>query len=148
MTDEERVRNLYTIISNNALPDKDIDIRVSIIRELEHIMCADFKNTEDFHNKVGAYLLRKNSNPERLKEYRKSKRWSQADLAIHLGVSKQFVAKMEAGKTPLTDKAIAFISNKSIQSSAPTQFGCQTGIDSKQITGAKNGMSEVLRRAN
>jgi len=141
--DEERVRNLYTIISNEALPDTLIDTRVNIIRELERIMCADFKNTEDFHTKVEAYLLRKNANPDRLREYRKSKRWSQADLAIHLAVSQQFVAKMEAGKTPLTDRAIALIGNKSIQSSAPAQFGCQTAIDSKQVAGGKNGISDI-----
>lgn len=139
--DEERVRNLYTIISNEALPDTLIDTRVNIIRELERIMCADFKNTEDFHTKVEAYLLRKNANPDRLREYRKSKRWSQADLAIHLAVSRQFVSQMEAGKTRLTDRTIALISNKSTQSSAPAQFACQTAIDSKQVKPSRAGTS-------
>jgi len=130
---DERVRNLYAVISLGALPDEEIETRVAIVRELERLTCSDFRDTEDFHKKIEAYLNRKNSNAELLKSFRESKGWSQADLAIHLAVSRQFVAQMEAGKWPLTDRAIGLICKKPIQSSAPTEIPCQTGIDSKQV---------------
>jgi DNA-binding XRE family transcriptional regulator len=143
-TDVDRARDLYAIICNGELGDDEhsIDRRVDIIRELERITCADFKDTASFHRTVTAFIMRESSGGDRLKRFRKSKRWSQGELAIHLGVSQQFVAQMEGGKRPLSDRAISLISTKSIQSSAPTQFACETGIDSKQDNEAKNGMGD------
>jgi len=140
---DERVRNLYAVISLGALPDEEIETRVAIVRELERLTCSDFRDTEDFHKKIEAYLTRKISGAEQMKAYRKSKGWSRADLAIHLVVSRQFVEQMEAGKRPLTDRAVGLICNKSIQSSAPAQFACQIGVDSKQVAGLKNGISDI-----
>jgi DNA-binding transcriptional regulator YiaG len=139
LPEDERVRNLYAVIAREALPDEEIDTRVAIVRELERLTCSDFKDTEDFHRKIGAYLDRKSSNADQLRAYRESKGWSQNDLAIHLAVSRQFVTKMEAGKCPLSDKAIGLICNRAIQSSTPPQNGCQFGPDSKQVKEARNG---------
>jgi DNA-binding XRE family transcriptional regulator len=142
--DVDRVKDLYAIISNRELGDDEraVDMRVSIVSELERLTCSNFKDTADFHKKTGSFIMRESSGGDRLKRFRAEKKWSQGELAIHLGVSQQFVAQMEQGKRPLIDKAMSLIARGSIQSSAPTQFACETGIDSKQVAGAKNDLSD------
>lgn len=59
----ERVKNLYSVICNGELPDSPeaINTRVNIIRELEKLTRSDFKSTLDFHQKVGAFLIKAES---------------------------------------------------------------------------------------
>lgn len=142
--DVDRARDLYAIICNKELGDdaRSVNTRVDIIRELERITCSNFKDTADFHRTVSAFIMRESSGGDRLRKFRKSKRWSQGELAIHLGVSQQFVAQMEAGKRPLSEKARSLILLRPIQSSAPTQLACETGIENKQDMGSKNGMGD------
>ena len=110
MTDTaERVRNLYRVIENGLLPDDDAWPRVAIVRELERLTGTEFGDTADFRAKVEAFILRGGQPGAQLVEARKAKRWSQRALALSLGISQQFVAAMEKGRKPLTDKALAFI---------------------------------------
>ena len=139
---DERVRNLYAIIVYESLPDGKIDTIVRIIETLERLTCSQFKDTADFHKKIGAFLVRKSSNGKLLREFRKSKGWSQGDLAIHLAVSQQFVAKMESDKTPLTEAAHALIMNLTTLPYAEASKGCETAIDSKQDTATEKGTSD------
>jgi DNA-binding XRE family transcriptional regulator len=107
----DRVKRLYTIIRDGALPDSELGERVNIVRELERLTSCDFKDTADFHRKVSSFLARKDNNGIRLREARKSRGWPLSTMGVHLGVSKQFVAQMESGRKPLSDKALAFLSS-------------------------------------
>jgi DNA-binding XRE family transcriptional regulator len=142
-TDVDRARDLYAIICNGELGDDvhALDTRVNIVLELERITCADFKDTAGFHRTVGSFIMRESSGGDRLRRFRKSKRWSQGELAIHLGISQQFVAQMETGKRPLSDKALSLILPQTTLPYAPTPFACETGIDSKQDGEAKNDLA-------
>lgn len=59
----ERVKSLYAIIANRQLGSdpESLQARVDIIRELERITRQDFKSTADFHAKINAWLMDKQS---------------------------------------------------------------------------------------
>jgi len=59
----ERVKSLYSIIANSQLGNdpESLQTRVDIIRELERITRQDFKSTADFHSKINAWLMDKQS---------------------------------------------------------------------------------------
>jgi len=59
----ERVKGLYSIIANRQLGNdpEGLQTRVDIIRELERITRQDFKSTADFHAKINAWLMDKQS---------------------------------------------------------------------------------------
>jgi len=59
----ERVKSLYSIIANRQLGSDpgSLQTRVDIIRELERITRQDFKSTADFHAKINAWLMDKQS---------------------------------------------------------------------------------------
>ncbi len=147
MSDVERAKNLYAIISNRELgndPDA-VQLRVNIVRELEKLTCSDFRDTADFNRQAGAFVICESSNGNKLRRFRQSKKWSQGELAIHLGVSQQFVAQMESGRRPLIDKALSLILLRDALPYAPTQFACETTVDSKQDTDAKKRVSDAKK---
>jgi hypothetical protein len=59
----ERVKSLYSIIANRQLGNdpESLQTRVDIIRELEKITRKGFKSTDDFHAKINAWLMDKQS---------------------------------------------------------------------------------------
>jgi hypothetical protein len=59
----ERVKSLYSIIANRQIGGDpgSIQTRVDIIRELERITRQDFKSTDDFHAKINAWIINKQS---------------------------------------------------------------------------------------
>jgi len=117
----DRVKDLYTIICNGQLGDR-IDERVAVIEELERLTNSEFKSNSDFHRKVSEFILRGDGPGSRLRAIRKAKGWTLEVLGIHLGCSKQFVAAMERGRKPLTERAMAFVeAQKVIGPSSPTQ---------------------------
>ena len=71
-----------------------------------------------------------------LRNARIKKRWSQMMLAEELGISRQYVTKMENGRKPLNDKALAFI--EEIVSSCDPCLGI--GDENSAKKGAKTGL--------
>jgi len=63
MNEIERVQNLYAIIANRQLGEdpESMWARVNIIRELERIIRQNFKSAADFHSKINAWLMKKQS---------------------------------------------------------------------------------------
>ena len=55
--------------------------------------------------------MNKNKNYELINK-RKKKGWTQAALAAHMGVSQQYVAKMENGLKPFSNKALELLETK------------------------------------
>jgi DNA-binding transcriptional regulator YiaG len=105
----DRIRNLYCLIENGALPDSKILTRTLIVEQLENAVGLEFKDTADFHEKVDAFLRRGGRPGDQLLAARKERHWSQRTLGSHLGVSCQFVKEMEKGRKSLSDKALVFI---------------------------------------
>lgn len=101
----DRIKKYYEIIENELLPDSYLSERVGIVRWLEKATHQEFKNTEDFRNKMQRFL----TSGDKLKKARKKKGWSQEVTSYYLGVSKQFISKMEKGTKPLNQKALQFI---------------------------------------
>jgi DNA-binding XRE family transcriptional regulator len=113
-----RVKTLYNYICNRAHEEESLEItvspnetckRVRIIEELEKLTGREFKNTKEFHHHVSDFLMKNGHLGSSLKECRKRKGMSQRLLAFKLGVSQQYVAKMESGSKPLIPKALDFI---------------------------------------
>lgn len=90
--------------------DRCIGRKVDGIGQLEVLLKTQFTNTADAKRKCERYVLRKGKRVEGdLRVARKAKGWSQAELAIHLGVSKQAVQQMEVGRRPYGEKAIKWL---------------------------------------
>ena len=85
------VLKLCKIISN---PDRPTDAyslqwRICILRYLENYLRTIFSSSRDFKRKTESYLngyeVRKKPIGDRIRRARKKKRWSQQELAQHLG---------------------------------------------------------------
>jgi DNA-binding XRE family transcriptional regulator len=86
--------------------DRCFGRRVAGIRQLEAALKTGFIDTADAKRKCERYVLRKGKRVESdLRVARKVKGWSQEELGIHLGVSKQAVQQMESGRRPYGEKA-------------------------------------------
>jgi len=57
----ERVKELYSVISNKQLGDESLQRRVDIVRELERLTGQEFLSTSDFHGKIISWLMDKKS---------------------------------------------------------------------------------------
>jgi DNA-binding XRE family transcriptional regulator len=89
---------------------KCVALKVDGIQQLETLLKTQFINTADAKRKCERYVLRKGKRVEGdLRVARKAKGWSQAELAIHLGVSRQAVQQMEIGRRPYGEKAIKWL---------------------------------------
>lgn len=106
-------KRLYGLVNTGKFGDDSngIQNRVRLVEELERLTSSDFKDTGDFHRKVSAFIARRDNDGSRLREKRNGRGWSLAEMGIHLGVSKQYVAEMEAGRKPLNDNALAYLSS-------------------------------------
>jgi ribosome-binding protein aMBF1 (putative translation factor) len=86
--------------------DKCFGAREARIRQIETELRTDFIDTADAKRKCERYVLNKGKRIDSdLRVARKAKGWSQEELGIHLGVSKQAVQQMESGKRPYGGKA-------------------------------------------
>ena len=98
----------YDNLGSNAVVvcDKCFGVREAGIRQIETELRTDFIDTADAKRKCERYVLRKGKRVESdLRVARKAKGWSQEELGIHLGVSKQAVQQMESGRRPYGEKA-------------------------------------------
>lgn len=80
---------------------------------LEKKMKTDFKNTQDFNEKVGMFGVeskRKYHAGAKLREIRKAKGFSQKILALELGCSERHLRRMERGLIPLNKAALKLFS--------------------------------------
>ena len=72
-------------------------------------MKTDFKNTQDFNEKVGMFGVeskRKYHPGTKLREIRKAKGLSQKIMALELGCSERHLKRMESGCVPLNKAAL------------------------------------------
>lgn len=85
------VKKLFQILQN---PDRPMDPastqwRIEAIEYLEKIFRSSFPSTRDMKTKtedfLNGYEVRRKPVSERIRKARKKKRWSQQDLAQHLG---------------------------------------------------------------
>ena len=109
--DISRIEHSYNFICNRELVNETLPQRIIALQYLEKELDLDFKNTEDFHDKMHKAFI-KLSGAKELKRAREDKGWSQERLAKHLGVTRPFITQMESGIRPLTRKAIDFIECK------------------------------------
>ena len=86
------VKKAYQIIESSNTPDNSnaVQTRVHIIGWLENTLRTDFRNTRDFRQKIEKYLAgydaRQLPVTARIKKARKKSRWTQKELANHLGL--------------------------------------------------------------
>lgn len=107
--EQNEIERVYQRILSQA-PDGDLQKRVALIRWIEDKLRTDFKSTDDFHQKIRNFLEGHGTRPGlRLKKARKKLEMNQFELASLLNCTQSIVSDWEAGKKPLTDKAIKFI---------------------------------------
>jgi DNA-binding transcriptional regulator YiaG len=113
----ERIKRLYQVICNGELGDDpgSLQRRVDIIRYLEGELKTEFRDTQDFHEKIRAFLMyggkKRATEGRRLKEAREKLGWSQQKLAEALGVSRQTIIRFENNKYRLSRKALKWLKN-------------------------------------
>lgn len=86
--------------------------RLVNISSLEKKMKTDFKNTQDFNEKVGMFGVeskRKYHPGTKLREIRKVKGLNQKILALALGCSERHLRRMEQGYIALNKAALSFL---------------------------------------
>ena len=108
----EKIKAYYSIICENKLGDSPdaLQERVNIKRFLEKELKTEFKDTQDFHRKVKAFLMKKEkTGGTKLREIRNEKGWSQGALAGSLGCSCRHLNRMEQNNVPLSKNALRFV---------------------------------------
>lgn len=111
MTDAQTVKNLYAVICNGELKDGETAARV--VSTIEEIVGKPFRNTTEFHYLVADYLKREGSGKttgELVRRKRRGLKWTQAELATHLGVTKRTIINYEANNTPPTNRLLEWLS--------------------------------------
>lgn len=98
------VKKAYQILNNPNRPmDADsVQWRVLLVQCLERLLKTQFINTADFRQKVDGFLrgyeVRKADPASRIKKARKKKKWTQKQLANHLGYKTHAaIAQLENG---------------------------------------------------
>ena len=110
MTNAEVVKNLYAMICNGEVNDGERAAR--IVSELEGIVGKPFRSTTEFHYLIGDYLKREGlgrTTGELVRRKRRAKKWTQAMLADHLGVTKRTIINYEANNTPPTKRLLEWL---------------------------------------
>jgi len=98
------VKKAYQVLTNPNRPmDADsVQWRVLLVQCLERLLKTQFTNTADFRQKEDGFLrgyeVRKADPASRIKKARKKKKWTQKQLADHLGYkSHAAIAQFEKG---------------------------------------------------
>lgn len=85
------MKKIYQILTNRASPtdSNSVQWRIIILQYLENSLRTQFSNARTFKRKIEEYLegyeVRKRPVCERLRRARKKRKWTQKDLAKHLG---------------------------------------------------------------
>lgn len=98
------VKKIYGISTdeNRSFKTNEVDRRISLIRILEKLTRDEFENTRDLKTKVENYLQgydgRRLPVSERIRRARRRKKWTQQQLAHHLGMKSHVpIAQYETG---------------------------------------------------
>lgn len=84
-------KKMYQVLSdpNRPADASSLQQRINIVRCLEKLLRTEFENTRDLKMKTQKYLInyeiRRTPVNERIKKARRKKRWTQKELAQHLG---------------------------------------------------------------
>ena len=99
------------IIANRMLGDDPASVakKVEIVQWLEKEINCSFRNIEELHSKLDKYLLKQETDGERLRMARERAGLSRRILAGRLRVSTQFLSDMENNRRPLTTEAAEFL---------------------------------------
>jgi len=113
--DIDRIKKAYLIIANRMLGDDPASVakKVEIVQWLEKEINCSFRNIEEFHSKLDKYLLKQETDGERLRMAREKAGLSKRVLASRLRVSTQFLSDMENNRRPLTTEAAEFLEKSS-----------------------------------
>lgn len=109
--DVDVVKALYAIVCNGDIDDGERAARV--VAELEGMTGKPFRNTAEFHYRVADCLKRMSCGKtigHMTKAKRRAAKWTQADLAAHLGVTKRTVINYESNETPPTKRLLEWLS--------------------------------------
>ena len=115
MTDASVVKNLYAMICNGEVNDGERAAR--LVSEIEGIVGKSFRNTAEFHYLVADYLKREGSGKttgELVRKKRRGMKWTQANLADHLGVTKRTVINYESNNTPPTNRLLEWLNGDGV----------------------------------
>lgn len=110
MTNAEIVKNLYAMVCNGEVNDGERAAR--IVAQMEEIVGKPFRSTTEFHYLVADYLKREGSGKttgELVRKKRRGLKWTQANLADHLGVTKRTIINYEANNTPPTKRLLEWL---------------------------------------
>ena len=106
------------------------------------------KNSNDYRHRLAVEKKydERTQDGEKLWAARENKHWTQAELGIHIGVSRNYVKEMELGRKPLNAKALEFIANNPCNLTHVTLHGLQKGLqgdaDNKQVTEGQIGVTD------
>jgi len=113
------IRRHYRDILEHKYPDNadGVFMRLNIIRALEGELKTEFINTEDFKRKMDAFCISGKrqylTDGARLRQVRKRKKWTQEELATHLGCTRQTVIRWEKNFDPISKKARKWLEEQS-----------------------------------
>ena len=110
MTDVSVVKNLYAMICNGEVSDGERSAR--LVSEIEGIIGKPFRNTAEFHHLVADYIKREGlgkTTGELVRKKRRGMKWTQAELAAHLGVTERTIINYESNATPPTTKLLEWL---------------------------------------
>ena len=105
----DEVERRYALICSRALPLYGIGLQCAVenISRSEELTKSDFTCTQDMREKVWAFLTERAEAGNWLKQYRQSKGYSSEAMRGVLGVSREFLSRMESGSKPLNAKALS-----------------------------------------
>lgn len=115
-TDAQKVDRLYRILclsGTGVMCDcwDCVHERVKMVGKLEEIIGKPFRNTAEFHYLVGEYLKKRSGKTtgQLIKVKRRAAKWTQTNLADHLGVTKRTVINYESNATPPTKRLLEWL---------------------------------------
>lgn len=123
----EEAKRLYLIICNRELGDDPDSVlkKIAIIKHLEWATGKQFSNTKEFHEIISEFISREGEKQIPISKQFRIRRThlglNQAQLANQMKVDRRTIIRWERRKTPLTPKAIQWISQRepNIDDTAP-----------------------------
>jgi len=115
MTNVDIVKNLYAAVCNGEINDGERAARA--VSTMEEIVGKKFRNTAEFHYLVADYLKREGSGKttgELVRRKRRGLKWTQANLADRLGVTKRTVINYESNVTPPTNRLLEWLNGEPV----------------------------------
>jgi len=110
------VKWIWQVLTDPDRPcdSASVDYRVGLIRSLEKLMRKEFACTKELRQHVERYLDgydgRRLPVPEAIRRARKKRKWTQRQLAEHLGFKDHsLISKYEKGQRVPSDKVMAWL---------------------------------------